>query len=107
MEEKRKKIGMDIKPSLHQALVDIANRRRVRLWQVTQECVEGYLGRPVMPCRGYPDDTVPLHDTLAEILRHGPDRLRVLVKAALDCEGSRGEGARPRRTGRSRKVASQ
>jgi len=111
MEEKRKKIGTELKPSLWDRMAEVALRRHIHLWQAHQEALERYLGSSAPAgLRSVPDPSprphADMHDTLDRILDSGHE---VAIKAITENlrafdrlisvdqpPGKKQRGARPR-----------
>lgn len=86
MQEQRKKIGVELRPSLHQRLYADAVGRGMKLWEAMDAAVEQYLGDkpepecgPVVPrkYRDYPKK-------LAEVLASGDQMAIQAVVANID-----------------------
>lgn len=79
MEEKRKKFGMELLPSLHRRLKQRALDTNRQLWSVVQEAIQQYLDGPLAPGDGDVD-----LDRARYVLEHGREDRVSAFRGSID-----------------------
>jgi len=86
MEEKRKKFGMELLPTLHKRLKQTALNRDVPLWRATQDAVLGFLEPEADKSapRQFSPEHLSWHEKLEFVLLNGDTEDLTGIKRNLD-----------------------
>lgn len=103
MEEQRKKFGMELLPSLHKQLKQVALGRDIPLWQATQEAVRLYVEPKSAPSQMFPVENAPWHEKLEFVLKSGDPKDLTGIQRNLDWAANDIK-SRPGKSGSRRKA---